>query len=59
MNRWLQNQIKQQGFTYIKLYPNFLDSNKEGLKKSFTTDGIHLTQKAYSLWEKILRDKIN
>ncbi len=58
MNRWLETQTKRYGFSYINLYPHFLDTHKKGLKKSFTTDGIHLTPKAYVLWEKVLRDTL-
>lgn len=58
MNRWLQLQAKTHDLDYIDLYPNFLDTNKKGLKKTFTTDGIHLTKKAYDMWEKILREKL-
>jgi len=58
MNRWLQNEVKKYNFTYINLYPLFLDTQKQGIKKSFTTDGIHLTQKAYELWKKTLKNEI-
>ena len=58
MNRWLEIQATKYSFNYIKLYPHFLDANKKGLKNSFTTDGIHLTEKAYKMWEKVLRDKL-
>ncbi len=58
MNRWLQLQAKTHDLDYIDLYPNFLDTDKKGLKKTFTTDGIHLTKKAYDMWEKILREKL-
>ncbi len=58
MNRWLQLQAKKYDRDYIDLYPHFLDMNKKGLKKAFTTDGIHLTQKAYTMWEKILQEKL-
>ncbi len=58
MNRWLQLQAKTHDLHYIDLSPNFLDTDKKGLKKTFTTDGIHLTKKAYDMWEKILREKL-
>jgi lysophospholipase L1-like esterase len=57
LNKWLEGQTKEYGFTFIKLYPEFLDKEKKGLKKDLTTDGIHLTPKAYRLWSKILRTK--
>jgi len=56
MNKWLKLESKKRGLTYIDLYPNFLDANKKGMAKPFTTDGIHLTNKAYKLWEKNLKE---
>jgi len=58
INNWLQTEVKKYGFNYIKLYPDFLDKNRKGLHPTYTTDGIHLTSKAYKVWEKILRDKL-
>jgi len=58
LNSWLKTQSKQYGFAYINLYPLFLDQRKKGLAESLTTDGIHLTEKGYKLWEKTLRGKI-
>ena len=58
MNRWLKLQTDKKKYDYINLYPSFLDANKKGLKNAFTTDGIHLTVKAYKMWEKILRDRL-
>lgn len=56
LNRWLQSEVKNYKFDYINLYPDFLDKNKRGLDEAYTTDGIHLTQKAYKLWEKLLNN---
>ena len=56
MNRWLEDEIKKRNFNYVNLYPKFLDTHKKGIAKPFTTDGIHLTPKAYKLWEKNLRE---
>lgn len=58
MNKWLKNQADKNSNNYINLYPHFLDTNKKGLKNSFTTDGIHLTEKAYKMWEKVLKDEL-
>lgn len=59
LNKWLKQQEPKHGFSYLNFYPHFLDANKKGLQKVFTTDGIHLTSKAYKLWEKLLRDKLS
>ena len=58
LNKWLQTQTKEYGFDYISLYPEFLDKDRKGLKAEFTTDGIHLTTKAYKLWSKLLQMKL-
>jgi len=41
------------------MYPNFLDKDQKGLKKTYTNDGIHLTSKAYMVWEKILQKEFS
>lgn len=58
LNKWLQIQAEEYGFEFIKLYPEFLDKQGKGLKKDLTTDGIHLTPKAYKLWEKLLKNNL-
>lgn len=58
INRWLKLQTKNLDFSFINFYPDFLDDTKKGLKKSFTTDGIHLTASAYRLWEKLLKNTL-
>lgn len=58
MNKWLKSEVTKHRFNYINFYPNFLDSSKKGLHKTFTTDGVHLTAKAYKLWEKLLRETL-
>ena len=58
INRWLQAEVKKHNCNYINLYPHFLDKNAKGLHEIYTNDGIHLTAKAYRLWEKILRENL-
>ncbi len=58
LNKWLQIQAEEYGFEFIKLYPEFLDKQGKGLKEDLTTDGIHLTPKAYKLWEKLLKNNL-
>jgi len=59
INSWLEIEVKKREFTYVNMYPNFLDKAKKGLAKPFTTDGIHLTSKAYKAWEANLRNELN
>jgi lysophospholipase L1-like esterase len=58
MNNWLKNEVKKYDFNFINLYPDFLDKNRQGLSDAYTTDGIHLTSKAYKVWEKVLKEKL-
>lgn len=58
MNKWLKIQADKNSNDYIDLYPHFLDAHKRGLKNDFTTDGIHLTTKAYKMWEKVLKERL-
>ncbi len=58
MNRWIKMQVNKQNITFVDFYPHFLDTQKQGLKKEFTTDGIHLSDKAYQLWEKLLKEAL-
>jgi lysophospholipase L1-like esterase len=58
INKWLKIQTKEYGFEYTNLYPEFLDTNKKGLKEEFTNDGIHLAPKAYRLWSALLRERL-
>jgi lysophospholipase L1-like esterase len=58
INKWLKIQTKEYGFEYTNLYPEFLDTNKKGLKEELTNDGIHLTPKAYRLWSALLRERL-
>ena len=58
MNNWLQTEVKKYPFSYIDLYPHFLDQKGKGLHDTYTTDGIHLTPKAYKVWEKVLKNKL-
>ena len=55
MNKWLELEVKKRDYTYVNLYPYFLDKEGKGLAKTYTTDGIHLSAKAYKVWEKNLK----
>ena len=59
INKWLETETKKRDLSYVNLYQFFLDKDKKGLAKPLTTDGIHLTPKAYKLWEESLKNKIN
>lgn len=56
LNRWIKEEAKKHSMHFINFYPHFLQG--KGLDHSLTTDGIHLTSKAYKLWERLLKDNI-
>ena len=56
LNRWLKIEAKKQKMSFVNFHPHFLVG--KGLNPSLTTDGIHLTNKGYKLWEKLLKDNI-
>ena len=59
INKWLKIEVEKRGYSYVDLYPHFLDTNKKGLAKPLTTDGIHLSPKAYKLWERNLKELLS
>ncbi len=53
LNHFLKNESKQRGFTFVDLSSRMVDKDG-GIKEAFTSDGVHLTPKAYEVWEKAL-----
>jgi len=53
LNHFLKSECRARGFVYIDLYKLMVNSNL-GIQKEFTSDGVHLTPKAYAVWEKAL-----
>ncbi|XPV69217.1 MAG: GDSL-type esterase/lipase family protein [Halarcobacter sp.] len=47
-NKLLQEYCKKEEFTFFDMNPYLCEN--ELLKESFTTDGLHLNFKAYTLW---------
>ena len=50
LNHFLKQRSQAHGFTYIDLYSQMLDRDG-GIQKALTSDGVHLTDKAYEIWE--------
>jgi len=57
LNHFLKSKCRQRAFIYVDLYKLMVD-NSLGIKKEFTSDGVHLTPKAYEVWEKALKDHL-
>jgi lysophospholipase L1-like esterase len=53
LNHFLKQESRERHFTYLDLYSTMVDE-KGGIKASLSSDGVHLTPKAYTLWENIL-----
>jgi len=57
LNHYIKQESEKRGFVFCDLYRSMADKNG-GLKESFTSDGIHLTPKAYRIWEEYLQRKL-
>ncbi len=56
LNDRVQKMAGSFGFNWINLYPLFAD--KSGyLRQELTTDGLHLNQRGYRVWAKVLYGK--
>ena len=53
LNHFIKAECRKKDFVYIDLY-NLVVDNSLGIQKEFTSDGVHLTPKAYEVWEKVL-----
>lgn len=53
LNHFIKSECSAREFVYIDLYKLMVDNNL-GIQKEFTSDGVHLTPKAYEVLEKAL-----
>ena len=54
LNHFIKSECSERSFVYIDLYKLMVD-NSLGIQKEFTSDGVHLTPKAYEVWENALK----
>ena len=58
----LNNKLKQycasHALTYIDLYTPLLGARPQTMKAEYCRDGLHLTEKGYDVWAKIIRPYI-
>ncbi len=54
LNHFLKKESKERGFVFIDLYREMVDK-EGGIQKDLTSDGVHLTPKAYNIWEETLQ----
>ena len=57
LNHFLKQLAKECDFSYIDLYSQML-AEDGGIKSDLTSDGVHLTPKAYTIWEASLEDHL-
>ena len=50
INKWLKNYAMQNHFSFIDYYAKMVD-DKKGMKKEYTTDGVHCTLAGYKVME--------
>jgi lysophospholipase L1-like esterase len=53
VNQQLSKLAKQLSYNYLNLHDSFLDNNGQ-LDVQYTMDGVHLNDRAYLLWKKIV-----
>lgn len=53
LNYQIANLAKQEGVFFLNLQPAFMDESGL-LRRDLTTDGIHLSQKGYQVWDSVI-----
>ena len=57
LNYFLKQEASLRGYFFIDLYSDMVDENG-GIKEGLSSDGVHLTPKAYNIWEKVLKNHL-
>jgi len=57
LNHFLKQEAAQRNYLFIDLYSEMVSGNG-GIKKGLSSDGVHLTPKAYEVWEKVLKNHL-
>jgi lysophospholipase L1-like esterase len=55
LNGRLQRFCRDNGFTFVDLYPEFLNHSGQ-LDNAYTFDGVHLNEQGYVLWAELLQE---
>lgn len=45
----------KQDITFINLFPHFTEKDNITLRKELTSDGLHLNENGYDIWEQELK----
>lgn len=54
INKELEKVAKRHKFTFINLYPLFLEEGTENLNPAITADGLHLKKEGYAIWSEAI-----
>ena len=58
LNFFLKQETLKHGFVFLDIYSVMVDKDR-GIIDDLSSDGVHLTPKAYLLWENALKHLIN
>ena len=58
-NENLQTISEEYGAIYLNIYKLFFDNNRNLKDELLTSDGLHLSEKGYLIWIKVIHDYIN
>ena len=57
LNHFLKQEALQRGYIYVDIYREMV-AEDGGIQKALSSDGLHLTAKAYTILEKVLKDHL-
>jgi lysophospholipase L1-like esterase len=56
INERLAKLAHERRLTFLNLFPLFTEEGNDVLRKELTTDGLHLNEEGYKIWEETLKD---
>lgn len=59
LNIEIKNYADENGYTYVDYYPAMVNSKDKGMKDGYTFDGLHPSEKGYTIMEPIVMQAIN
>ena len=57
LNHFLKKEAKERGYVYVDIYKEMV-AKDGGIQKDLSSDGVHLTAKAYGILERTLKDHL-